>query len=216
MLENYLQGVESDTTIQGSTDSTDIESLQLAMSHIRLSPVKIPALHQNLITSASLIFPTDIARTGIASTTFVLANPFTASINLLEVNAVATFGNLSLGSIDHVDRSGSPIHADGHSNVTSPTLPFVFNLDPVAIIELLLTGAKNNGVDLGPLPDVFQVVLADPGAKTSVRCGWCFCCKWLADVVAARSMRLSTLASLHVIGRCPCCCGSCVLTHSVF
>ncbi|RPD70056.1 hypothetical protein L226DRAFT_261105 [Lentinus tigrinus ALCF2SS1-7] len=168
MLENYLQGVESDTTIQGSTDSTPIESLQLAMSHMRLTPVKIPALHQNLITSASLVFPTDIAKTGIASTTFVLSNPFTASINLLEVNAVATFGNLSLGSIDHVDRSSSPIHADGHSNITSPTLPFKFNLDPVMIIELLFTGAKNNGVDLGPLPEVFQVVLADPDAKTSI------------------------------------------------
>ncbi|RPD52194.1 hypothetical protein L227DRAFT_623401, partial [Lentinus tigrinus ALCF2SS1-6] len=168
MLENYLQGVESDTTIQGSTDSTPIESLELAMSHIRLTPVKIPALHQNLITSASLVFPTDIAKTGIASTTFVLSNPFTASINLLEVNAVATFGNLSLGSIDHVDRSSSPIHADGHTNITSPTLPFKFNLDPVMIIELLFTSAKNNGVDLGPLPEVFQVVLADPGAKTSI------------------------------------------------
>ncbi|RPD57468.1 hypothetical protein L226DRAFT_588694 [Lentinus tigrinus ALCF2SS1-7] len=136
MLENYLQGVESDTTIQGSTDSTPIESLELAMSHIRLTPVKIPALHQNLITSASLVFPTDIAKTGSASTTFV--------------NAVATFGNLSLGSIDHVDRSSSPIHADGHSNITSPTLPFKFNLDPIMIIELFFTGAKNNGVDLGP------------------------------------------------------------------
>ena len=59
MLENYLQGVESATTIQGSTGSTPIESLQLAMSHIRLSPVNIPALHQNLISTASLVFPTD-------------------------------------------------------------------------------------------------------------------------------------------------------------
>ncbi|RDX40651.1 hypothetical protein OH76DRAFT_1365915 [Lentinus brumalis] len=168
MLENYIQGVESDTTIQGSTDSTPIESLQLAMSHMRLSPVKIPALHQNLITSASLVFPTDIAQTGLASSTFVLSNPFTASINLLEVNAVVTFGNLSLGSIDHVDRTSSPIHADGHNNITSPTLPFKFNLDPVTIIELLFIGAKNNGVDLGPLPEVFQIVLANPDAKTSI------------------------------------------------
>lgn len=170
MLENYIQGVESDTTIQGSTDSTPIESLQLAMSHMRLSPVKIPALHQNLITSASLVFPTNIAQSGLASSTFVLSNPFTASINLLEVNAVVTFGNLSLGSIDHVDRTSSPIHADGHNNITSPTLPFKFNLDPVTIIELLFIGAKNNGVDLGPLPEVFQIVLANPDAKTSV-CG---------------------------------------------
>ncbi|KAI0739355.1 hypothetical protein C8Q80DRAFT_1123812 [Daedaleopsis nitida] len=169
LLENYLQGVTSATTIQGSTDSTPIESLQLAMSHIRLSPVNIPALHQNLIISASLFFPTNIADTGLASSTFVLANPFTASINLLEVTAVATFNNLTLGKIDHVDRSNSPIHADGHSQITSPTLPFKFNLDPVTIIELLFVGAQNNHVDLGPLPAVFQVVLADPNRNTSVK-----------------------------------------------
>ena len=54
-------------------------------------------------------------------------------------------------------------------NITSPTLPFEFNLDPVTIIDLLLTGAKNNGVDLGPLPAAFQIVLDNPDAKTSVR-----------------------------------------------
>ncbi|TBU46075.1 hypothetical protein BD309DRAFT_663805 [Dichomitus squalens] len=168
MLENYLQGVLSATTIQGSTDATPIESLQLALSEIRLSPVNIPPLHQNLITTASLVFPTNIAQTGLAQTSFTLANPFTASINLLEVTAVATFGNLTLGKIDHVDRSGDPIHADGHANISSPTLPFAFNLDPVMIIELLFAGAQNNHVDLGPLPDVFQIVLANPGAKTNI------------------------------------------------
>ncbi|KAL1943642.1 hypothetical protein VTO73DRAFT_4087 [Trametes versicolor] len=168
MLENYLQGVVSATTIQGSTDSTPIESLQLAMSNIRLSPVNIPALHQNLITTASLIFPTDIVKTGIAQTSFSLDNPFTASINLLEVTATATFGSLTLGKIDHVDRSNSPIHADGHNKIESPQLPFEFNMDPVTIIQLLLQGAKNNNVDLGPLPDLFKIVTSNPGANTPI------------------------------------------------
>ena len=168
MLENYLQGVTSAAAIRGTTHSTDIESLQLAMSKINLSPVSIPALHQNLITTASLFFPTDIAKTGIAQTSFTLSNPFTASINLLKVNAAATFGNLSLGTIDHVDRSSDPIHADGHSTISSPTLPFKFNLDPVTIIELLFIGAQNNHVGLGPLPAVFQIVLQNPGAKTNI------------------------------------------------
>ena len=168
MLENFLQGVTSASTIRGTTHSTDIESLQLAMSKINLSPVNIPALHQNLITTASLVFPPDIAKTGIAQTSFTLSNPFTASINLLKVNAAATFGNLSLGSIDHVDRSSDPIHADGHATISSPTLPFKFNLDPIMIIELLFIGAQNNHVDLGPLPAVFQVILQNPGAKTNI------------------------------------------------
>ena len=108
LLENYLQGGSSDTTIQGNDDSTPIESLQLALSKISLAPVTIPALHQNLIPSAALAFPTDIVQRGIAQTTFVLQNPFTASINLVHVTTTATHDNLTLGKIDNVDLSSSP------------------------------------------------------------------------------------------------------------
>ena len=66
LLENYIQGVNSDTVIQGSTSSTPIASLQEAMSQIKLSPVVIPAIHQLLIPSAALEFPTNIVQTGIA------------------------------------------------------------------------------------------------------------------------------------------------------
>lgn len=162
LLENYLQGVDSDTTIQGSQSSTDIDSLKVALSKITLTPVTVPALHQNLITSASLIFPVNIVQTGIAQASFVLANPFTASINLIKVSAGATYRNLTLGAIENVDESSDPIHADGHSNITSSELPFHFNLDPVMIIQLLLDGAVNNGVDLGPLPALFNVALSNP------------------------------------------------------
>ncbi|KAH8119480.1 hypothetical protein DFH11DRAFT_1722990 [Phellopilus nigrolimitatus] len=168
MLENFLQGVDSNTVIVGSSDTTPIDSLKLALSEIKLSPVVIPALHQNLVASASLKFPTDIVQTGIASTSFTLADPFTASISLLEVAVVVTFQNITLGSISHVDLSSDPVHAGGHSNVTSQTLPFKFNLQPTVIIELLLIRSKQKGVDLGPLPDLFQVALDNPNAKTNV------------------------------------------------
>ncbi|TFY74322.1 hypothetical protein EWM64_g9690, partial [Hericium alpestre] len=168
LLENYLQGVASDTVIQGNQDTTPIDSLKLAMSEIKIEPVQIPALYQNLIGSAALVLPTDIVQTGIASASFVLDNPFTASINLLEVTTTVTFQNLTLGKIDHVDVSSSPIHANGHSSVTSSTLPFEFNLDPVSIIELLLGGAQDNHVDLGPLPGLFNVVLENPSYKPPI------------------------------------------------
>ncbi|KZT27986.1 hypothetical protein NEOLEDRAFT_1129882 [Neolentinus lepideus HHB14362 ss-1] len=168
LLENYIQGIESSTSITGSMDSTDIDSLKLALSEISLSPVNIPALHQTLITGTSLEFPTDITQTGIASASFTLANPFTASLNLLEVAASVIYRDLTLGLIDHVDESLSPIRADGHSNVTSPSLPFKFNLDPIVIIELLTYRSQDTGIDLGPLPDLFQIVLNNPGNKTSI------------------------------------------------
>ncbi|EJD03283.1 uncharacterized protein FOMMEDRAFT_168292 [Fomitiporia mediterranea MF3/22] len=165
MLENFLQGIDSDTTIVGSTDTTPIDSLKLALSEIKLSPVVIPALHQNLITSASLTFPTDIVQTGIASTSFTLSNPFTASINILKVSAKASYQDIFLGSIDNTQLS---LHADGHSNVTSQTLPFHFNMNPVDIIHLLELRSQQTGVDLGPLPDLFQIVLNNPNQKTDI------------------------------------------------
>lgn len=166
MLENFLQGIDSDTTIIGSTDTTPIDSLKPALSEIKLSPVTIPALHQNLISGASLSFPTNIVQTGIAQTSFTLANPFTASINILEVEAGVTFQNITLGSINRVSLS---LHADGHSNVTSQTLPFDFNLQPIVIIDLLTIRSQQKGVDLGPLPDLFQIVLDNPNAKTNIK-----------------------------------------------
>ncbi|KAJ3838704.1 hypothetical protein F5878DRAFT_725102 [Lentinula raphanica] len=167
LLENFLQGVNSDTSIAGSTSSTPIQSLQEAMSEIHLSPVTIPALNQSLISSASLVFPTDIVSTGIAEATFTLANPFTASINLLTVGAIATYQNITLGNID-ADETSNPIHADGHSNITSPTLPFNFNLDPVSIVDLIQSGAQANGVDLGPLVDIFEFIIDNPDFKPPV------------------------------------------------
>ncbi|KAL1735691.1 hypothetical protein EV714DRAFT_280260 [Schizophyllum commune] len=169
LLENYIQGVDSDTMIQGSTESTDVESLKEALSEIRLAPVTIPALHQTLVTAASLKFPVDIVDTGIASATVDIANPFTASINLLTVDADVKYHELSLGSVDHQDFSSNPIHADGHSNVTSQDMPFDFNLDPATIIQLLLQNSEANGVDLGPLPDLFQFVLDNPDFDPPVK-----------------------------------------------
>ncbi|KAF9007982.1 hypothetical protein BDQ17DRAFT_1388900 [Cyathus striatus] len=163
LLENFIQGTNSETTIMGTQDSTPINSLKSALSQIKLSPVTIPALNRSLITSASLTFPVDIINTGIASSTFTLSNPFTASINLLEVTATAMFGNLTLGKIDDVDVSATPIRADGHSDITSPGLPIKFNLDPSTIIQLLVTTARNNGVSLGPLVQLFQFILDNPG-----------------------------------------------------
>lgn len=164
-----MQGVDVDTTIAGTSDSTAIPSLQSALSQIRLSPVSIPALHSTLIKSVSLTFPIDIVKTGVASTAFTLANPFTASINLLKVGATATYHGVQLGKINSVDVSSKPVHADGHSTVTSPNLPLEYNLDPMATIQLLTIASQQNGVDLGPLTQLFQFVISNPDFKPPVR-----------------------------------------------
>ncbi|KAK1218918.1 hypothetical protein PQX77_018360 [Marasmius sp. AFHP31] len=161
LLQNFIQGVDVETSIAGSRDSTAVESLKTALSQIRLSPVVIPSLKQALIESASIVIPTDIASTGIAQTSFSLANPFTASINLLTVKADAVYHDLRLGTID-TDVSSNPIHADGHSTITSPTLPLQFNMDPANIVAFLKIASQENGVDLGPLNELFQFIIDNP------------------------------------------------------
>lgn len=165
LLENFLQGINVATTITGTTGSTNIESLKLALSQIRLSDVTIPGLQTTLIRSASLTFPINIATSGTATTSFTLANPFTASINLLKVSATVTYHNLTLGDIPNV---GTSIRAAGHSQVTSPGLPLKFTLVPSTIIQLLLIASQENNVGLGPLPQLFQFVLNNPNYKPPV------------------------------------------------
>ena len=168
LLQDFLQGIDVDTTISGTAGSTSIQSLESALSQIHLSPVTISALRQTLISSVSLTFPLDIVKTSVASTSFTLVNPFTASINLLEVDAVATFHGTLLGKINNVDIHSAPVHADGHSTVMSPVFPFQFNLDPLAIINLLAIASQQNDVDLGPLPQLFQFLISNPQFKPPV------------------------------------------------
>jgi hypothetical protein len=172
LLENYLQGVTSYTTIQGSQGSTAIDSLKVAISDIRLTPVEIPALHQNLINSATLELPTNIVQTGIAYASFTVDNPFTASINILEVTSTVTYQQLTIGEIDHADLTSSPVHANGHSSITSPRLPFKLNLDSFTIVQLLLSGAQNNHVGLGPLIELLNFVAQKPNYHLPVRRHW--------------------------------------------
>ncbi|KAJ7143355.1 hypothetical protein C8R43DRAFT_1089003 [Mycena crocata] len=157
LLENFLQGVDSESVIAGTTGSTPISSLKTALSEILLKPVTIPALHQTLIQSATIQFPTDIVKTGITQAKFTLANPFTANINLLKVGTAAIFHNLTLGTID-VDLWSNPIHADGHSSVTSAFLSMNHR-------AILVDFATENHVNLGPLVQMFQYLVANPGIK---------------------------------------------------
>ena len=98
MLENYVQGISSTTYIRGSKGTTDIASLKQALSGIELR-VTIPPLKKLLITEDQLVIPKNIAQTSIARAKFQLANPFTASINLLKVKAKASYKGIYLSLI---------------------------------------------------------------------------------------------------------------------
>jgi len=166
MLENYVMGVVSTAIIQGSSSTTDIGSLKKALAGIRLT-TQIPPLHQLLIVEARLTVPKNIAKTSTAEATFQLVNPFTASINLIKVNAKAIYDGIYVGKIDQ-DLSKNPVHAPGHTKIVSRSLPFNMNIDPKNLIRFIEKAAQNTGTDLGPMPPLFNQVLQMKSAKTSV------------------------------------------------
>ena len=99
LLERFVQGTPSDTTISGGQKTTPIASLSAALASIRLATT-IPPITENLITEAQLSFDTDIGTTGVANAKFILSNPFSASINLIGVLTNATYEGIVLGNIN--------------------------------------------------------------------------------------------------------------------
>lgn len=75
---------------------------------------------------AALSFPIDIATTSIAQAKFDLSNPFSASINLINVVANATYKDFFLGQINSQNLDPR-IRANGKQNITSRNLPCVLS-----------------------------------------------------------------------------------------
>ncbi|GAA6057282.1 hypothetical protein JCM3770_004534 [Rhodotorula araucariae] len=165
LLENYIQAVNSSTIIQGTDGTTPIDSLKAALKTIQLGTV-IPAYTQNLITQAALTFPIDIAKTGLAQAQVTLQNPFTASVNLLQVLTNATFNGIYLGQVN--EKLNPVFSTAGHATATSGNLDFNLNTNPKDLIRFLEAVAIQNGVDLGILIPPFDYVLGLDSTKTDV------------------------------------------------
>lgn len=158
LLENFVQRIVSTTTILGTTSTTPIESLQQALSTIRLV-TDIPPLEQNLIPSARLELPLDVSTTGIGNTYATLVDPFTAAINIdgLIATAIYPIGNIDIGVINQPSLNPA-LHVDGHTSAELPALPLQLNLDPRVLSRLILAVANNQSVSLGPLTDRLKCV----------------------------------------------------------
>ena len=166
MLENYVQGIVSDAKIMGSRDATEVESLKQAFSGLEL-PTKIPPLKQLLITSASLKIPKNIAATFKGLTSFTLKNPFTASINLLKVNAKITYQGIYIGKIDE-DLSSKPIKAPGHKAINSRILPLQLTKNLHRLGQFVLKLADNTHTNIGPLREQLNILINMKNTDTSI------------------------------------------------
>ncbi|CAO1639236.1 unnamed protein product [Sympodiomycopsis kandeliae] len=172
LLENYVSNITSPTIVAGTQQTTPIESLVQALSGIRLT-AEIPPLLKLIVVQANLVVPKNIAQTGVASATVNIANPFTASINILKLSALANYfgpsdyGTITLGSIMQ-DFSSNPLANPGHQTTTSRSIPINLNIDPKNLIRFIFTAAKNTGTSLGPFPPFLQDVLDEADTRTTI------------------------------------------------
>lgn len=104
LLENYVSNVTSDAVVQGSRQSTDIASLVQGLSGITLTAA-VPALGKLIVQQANFFVPRDIAQNGgRAEATVNLANPFTASLSVLQISAQAIYEGITIASESNISR----------------------------------------------------------------------------------------------------------------
>ncbi|CEH17102.1 Protein of unknown function DUF3712 [Ceraceosorus bombacis] len=166
LLENYVQNITSDAVVQGTSQTTPIPSLIQALSGIRLTAA-IPPLMKLIVVQARLTVPRGIAQGELAQTSVMIANPFTASISIIQLYAQAVFQDIVLGYIDENLR-GNPIFAPGKATTQSQEIPIHLDLDPKNLIRFILAAAASAGVSLGPLPPYLDRVLALDDTRTSI------------------------------------------------
>ncbi|CAO1623850.1 unnamed protein product [Parajaminaea phylloscopi] len=172
LLENYVQNITSAAVVAGTQQTTDIASLVQALSGIRLT-ADIPSLGKLIVTQAKLVVPKNIAQTGVASASVLIANPFTASINILKLAALANYygpsdyGTITLGDINQ-DFTSNPLRNPGHQTTQSREIPINLHIDPKNLVRFILTAAKNTGTDIGPFPAFLSQIFTLPDTKTAI------------------------------------------------
>lgn len=168
LLENYVQNVTSDALVAGNDQTTPIPSLLQGLSGISLS-TQIPPLFKLIVTEAILEVPKDIAQTGIAMVNVVIANPFTASINILQLQAAANLQTITIGTINqNLAATNNIISAPGKVTTKSQAIPININIDPKNLIRFIEAAAAAYDVSLGTYPPFFAEVLALDDTTTTI------------------------------------------------
>ncbi len=118
-----------------------------------------------MVTQATLIVPPNVDKRLIVGASFVLTNPFGATITVLRAKASATsLAGVLLGSVD----ANINMVANGRSTVTSPQFPVQVNTNLAAIIGFFEDQARANSVDLGPLLPLIEPLKSRQNLDSSI------------------------------------------------
>ncbi|KAL1921322.1 uncharacterized protein VTP21DRAFT_11038 [Calcarisporiella thermophila] len=154
LLEKFLAGTNNTVLLGGLQDSTQIVSINPAFSLIGVDVI-LPGLKDKLLKYGMLRIHPETPETTIATAIVVMANPFTATLDLTKIVATIDAYGVPLGFID-VERSSNPLRAIGKSD-SFLELPVRLNLDPSALIVLFRQSAKAKGLDLTQLDTLLEL-----------------------------------------------------------
>lgn len=145
ILSGYLMGGTFPLTVQGTTASSPIASLQEALAGVKLA-TSITGIAPSLITKAEVSnIQFNLPPNPITASTYVtLNNPLDTSFGLLSIHAKIIYANngnpFQLAHID-LDFGGVPFTVGSKQSVTTPGLPLVFDASALQLITLLSSGA---------------------------------------------------------------------------
>lgn len=143
ILSGYLMGGTFPLTVQGTTASSPIASLQEALAGVKLA-TSITGIAPTLITKAEVsniqfaLPPNPIT----ASTAVTLNNPLDTSFGLLSIHAKIIYANNGNPfQLAHIDLDfGGAFTVGAKQSVTTPGLPLVFDASALQLISLLTSG----------------------------------------------------------------------------
>ncbi|KAI8872894.1 hypothetical protein GQ42DRAFT_118751 [Ramicandelaber brevisporus] len=154
-MRQFVNGNDVVGTLFGLSDTTEIASLNPALSKISVSST-IPGLKVQLAKSAMLKVRDSTLKDNIAFADFTIHNPFSAKLSILTVKADVIYKDVKMGSIDQNLR-GNPIVANGRSDGVGKDLPLTMNLNPYDLIKVIKTAAKEANIDLGILGSLIDM-----------------------------------------------------------
>ncbi|CAG8737321.1 16694_t:CDS:2, partial [Acaulospora morrowiae] len=154
-LSQFVSNISQPLNIVGTESSTNIDSLKLAFSQIKLNST-IPPFGKRLLLSSYVIFQNDTLVTGKALGGFTITNPFTSNITISELKQVnITFHDIPIAFISNFS---FPLTVKGRDTITSPPLPINVNLTPTNLVATVKAAAADKHIDITPLLPLLELI----------------------------------------------------------
>ncbi|KAJ3281297.1 hypothetical protein HK104_000098, partial [Borealophlyctis nickersoniae] len=164
LLSRFVNGQNTPITIVGTRDSIAIPCLKDSMATVNIPAVFLGSPAKLLQGSNLYVGLLNALFAQSAETTVTIANPFAASMSVLEMKATISVQGRAIATIDENLRS-SPARANPHSTSVSPRVKTKLLISGTAIKALLDGLGSNLSVDVDSTMVAMMGEYEIPGLK---------------------------------------------------